>query len=678
MIPFGKGTHIMPDEEWMTIDETAKYLQLGKTALYDLAREGTVPSSKVGSKWLFSKQDLDAWVRSNIPLEQFFLKTPAHIEENLQLREPQIEAYQELYTYFKSGKKTAIIQIPVGCGKSGIAAIAPFGIAKGRVLVIAPNLTIKEGLFESLDVTNRQKCFWRKRGILTEEAMIGGPFVTTLDTGNLSVCEKSHFVVSNVQQLSTNPEKWLHLFPRDFFDMLIVDEAHHSPADSWRKVVEYFAAARVINMTATPFRADAQEIEGELVYRYPFKKATFKGYIKRVTASYAAPSELEFTAHGETKTFTLDEVLAMKEKDWFSRGIALSEPCNLTIVNNSLEKLEQLRETGTAHQLIAVACSVNHARKIVQMYEARGFKADLIFSEMDEDKKVDVKRRLRSGELDCIVQVQMLGEGFDHPKLSVAAIFRPFRTLAPYIQFVGRILRVIVQDSPGHPDNYGHIVTHAGMNLDERLREFKLFESDDQKFWEDVIGGKEPEPPARVLSGEARMKLSESAVVNYEIVDSMIEEQFTSADQKDIIKELREKFELLGLDPEQAEEIVLARSGARTMSRAAQPFQVLPQREWEARKKGLNDQVNRAANLLINRLEINRAGRELINTGVPATNNFVACVTLINKEIKRKYPKPRTEWSAEQFGLVTVELEEFLNTLTRRYKGILNDKAKGC
>ena len=664
-------------QEWMTIEETARYLQVGKTALYDLAREGTLPSNKVGSKWLFSKQDLDAWVRSNIPLEQFFMKTPAHIEENLQLREPQVEAYRVLYEYFKSGKKAAIIQIPVGCGKSGIAAIAPFGIAKGRVLVIAPNLTIKEGLFESLDVTNRQKCFWRKRGVLTEEAMIGGPFVTTLDTGNLSVCEKSHFIVTNVQQLSTNPEKWLRRFPQDFFDMLIVDEAHHSPADSWRQVREHFAAARVINMTATPFRADAQEIEGDLVYRYPFKKATFNGYIKRVTAFYAAPSELEFTAQGETKTYTLDQVLEMKEKEWFSRGIALSDPCNETIVVNSLQKLEQLRETGTAHQLIAVACSVNHARKIVQMYEAREFKADLIFSEMDEDKKVAVKRRLTSGELDCIVQVQMLGEGFDHPKLSVAAIFRPFRTLAPYIQFVGRILRVIVQNSPGHPDNYGYIVTHAGMNLDQRLREFKLFESDDQKFWEEVIGGKEPEPPARVMSGEARMKLSESAVVNYEIVDSLIEEQFTSADQEDIIKELREKLELLGLDPEQAEAIVLAKAGTRTMSKAAQAYQVLPQRDWETRKKGLNDQVNRAANLLINRLDINRAGRELINVGIAATNNFVACVTLINKELKKSYPKPRNEWRTEEFESAIAELEDVLNTLTRRYKGILNDKAKG-
>jgi DNA repair protein RadD len=665
----------MPDE-WMTIEETARYLQLGKTALYDLAREGTVPSNKVGSKWLFSKKDLDAWVRSNIPLEQYFLKTSAHIEENLQLREPQVEAYEELYEYFKSGGKTAIIQIPVGCGKSGIAAIAPFGIAKGRVLVVAPNLTIKEGLFESLDVTNRQKCFWRKRDILSDEAMIGGPFATTLDTGNISVCEKSHFVVSNVHQLATNPEKWLHRFPKDFFDLIIVDEAHHSPAESWKKVLEHFAAARVINMTATPFRGDGQEIEGDLVYRYPFKKATFKGYIKRIQASYAAPTELEFTAKGETKVYTLDDVLAMKEKDWFSRGIALSDVCNQTIVDNSLEKLELLRETGTAHQLIAVACSVNHARSITAMYEARGFKADLIYSEMDDDKKIEVKRGLTSGELDCIVQVQMLGEGFDHPKLSVAAIFRPFRTLAPYIQFVGRILRVVVQNTPGHPDNYGHVVTHAGMNLDERLREFKLFESDDQKFWEEIIGGKEPEPPENVKTGEARMKLSEPVVVNYEIVDSLIEEQFTSAEQEDIIEELRENLERLGLDPEQAEEIVLARSTARATSKAAQPYQVLPQREWEMRKKGLNDQVNRAANLLINRLEISRGGRELINTGVAATNNFVACVTLINKELKKINPKPRKEWSTKEFEGALGNLENVINTLTRRYKGILNGKAK--
>ena len=355
----------------MTVEETAKYLQMGKTVLYDLAREGGIPSNRVGNKWLFNKDDLDNWVRSNKPIEKFFEETSAHIEENFQLREPQIEAYQALYNFFHQGGKTAIIQIPVGCGKSGIAALAPFGIAQGRVLVVAPNLTIKDGLFETLDVTNRQKCFWRKRNILKDKDMIGGPFACTLDTGNISVCEKSHIVVSNVHQFSTNPEKWLKKFPQDFFDLIIVDEAHHSPASSWKTVIEYFKEAKVINMTATPFRSDKQEMDGELVYRYPFKKATFKGYIKRIRAWYAAPSELEFTAKGETKTYNLDEILKMKEKDWFSRGIALSEVCNQTIVDNSLEKLEELRKTGTHHQLIAVACSVEHSKRICAMYVAR-------------------------------------------------------------------------------------------------------------------------------------------------------------------------------------------------------------------------------------------------------------------------------------------------------------------
>ena len=173
------------------------------------------------------------------------------------------------------------------------------------------------------------------------------------------------------------------------------------------------------------------------------------------------------------------------------------------------------------------------------------------------------------------------------------------------------------------------------------------------------------------------MRLSEQAVVNYEIVDTMIEEQFTSAEQEDIIKELREKLESLGLDPEQADAIVLSKTSTRTTSKAAAPYQVLPQREWETRKKGLNEQVNRAANLLINRLGINRAGRDLINAGVPATNNFVACVTLINKELKNKYPPPRQQWSTEQFQDGHRRARKILNLLTHRYKGVLNGKNKG-
>ena len=120
---------------WLTLDEASEYIGLGKTALYELARESKIPSNKVGKKWLFNKSDLDAWIRGNIPIEKFFVSVEANIEENLQLREPQFEGYKHIYDYFANGGDTAIVQIPVGCGKSGLAGLIPFGISNGRVLI---------------------------------------------------------------------------------------------------------------------------------------------------------------------------------------------------------------------------------------------------------------------------------------------------------------------------------------------------------------------------------------------------------------------------------------------------------------------------------------------------------------------------------------------------------------
>ncbi|PJN92740.1 hypothetical protein CNY89_27075, partial [Amaricoccus sp. HAR-UPW-R2A-40] len=53
--------------------------------------------------------------------------------------------------------------------------------------------------------------------------------------------------------------------------MIIIDEAHHSAAASWQRVIERFNQAKVILLTATPFRSDRQELDGELVFRYPFR-----------------------------------------------------------------------------------------------------------------------------------------------------------------------------------------------------------------------------------------------------------------------------------------------------------------------------------------------------------------------------------------------------------------------
>lgn len=673
-------------EKWLTTEEAAKHLGISKSNLYSLAQEGKIPVNKIGKKWTYNKESLDDWIRASKPIENFFTDTNFHIADNEALREPQREGYLAAYEYFKKGGTNALIQIPVGCGKSGLASLLPFGIAKGRVLMIAPNLTIKQELLDTCDITNRQKCFWRRMRVLEDKDMVAGPYACTLDEGNISISQRCHIVVTNIQQLATNTDKWLAQFSKDFFDLIIVDEGHHSAANSWQKVFGAFPNAKVINLTATPFRSDRQSLDGELIYRYPFKSASIKGYIKKLKANYVAPSELTFTAKGETKTYTLEQVLKMKDEEWFSKGIALSEPCNISIVDNSLQKLEQLRQSGTRHQIIAVACSIHHAQQIRSLYSERGFNAEMIHSYLKEDEKERIIRDLKNGTLDCIVQVQMLGEGFDHPKLSIAAIFNPFRSLAPYIQFVGRILRVVVQNDPIHPDNYGHIVTHVGLNLDQQLRRFKEFENDDQAFWESVTGGEiEPDVPKEVLTGEKRQRLGERMIVSNEIVDTLFEEDFTSAEDADILAELERKFQSLGMDPslaKQAFEAHKASQKAISVSDAAPPFSMQPQRQWREAKKRLNEDVNRVAKLILNTCSLNMQGVEIpykYKLGTNARSNFVAAVELVNKQVSALYPRKnsRTEWTLEEFKNAIAALPKIQNTLVRKIKKIQDVESKG-
>lgn len=662
--------------EWLSIEEAAAYLGMGKTVLYDLARTGGVPARKLGKKWIFDKKNLDAWVDANRPLEEFFTDLDFAIEDNERIREPQREGYLRTYDFFRAGKNRAILQIPVGCGKTGLCSLLPLGLAEGRVLIIAPNLTIKKGLYDAMDVTNKQKCFWIKMGVLRPEQLLAGPWVSTLDSGNISTAEKSHIVITNIQQLSTNVDKWLTQFTDDFFDMIIVDEAHHSAAASWQKVIDRFHSAKIVLLTATPFRSDRRELDGELVYRYSFRSATLKGYIKRLKASYVAPEtiELGFTDQGG-RVYTLDEIMKLKEETWFSRGVALARVCNQHIVDSSLQKLEELRQSGTRHQLIAVACSINHGREIRSLYRERGFTAEIIHSKQTEEEQRAVLTDLRNGTLDCIIQVQMLGEGFDHPKLSVAAIFRPFRTLAPYIQFVGRIMRVVVQNSPNHPDNMGHIVTHLGLNQDKQLEAFKDFENDDHKFWENVIGGKEPEVPTNVKEGNTRLRATDQVIVHNEIVEGLWEEDFTSVEEQEIIQDLRERFELLGLDPSQVE-VMVKQAMQKEMKKndPTAPFPVQPQREWEEAKRRLNEEAKRLAKILLNHAEVGLQGRELINYGLGnGRNNYVCALMLVNKMINKELGKEREQASTDDFRVILDNLDSLLQGLVRRVRKAKSD-----
>lgn len=110
----------------------------------------------------------------------FFLSLDFSIEGNENRRDPQRDGDLRTYEFFRAGKNKAILQIPVGCGNRGLVSLLALGLAVGRVIVVAPNLTIKNGLYEAMDIALRQKCFWRRAGVLSQDQMISGPLACTL------------------------------------------------------------------------------------------------------------------------------------------------------------------------------------------------------------------------------------------------------------------------------------------------------------------------------------------------------------------------------------------------------------------------------------------------------------------------------------------------------------------
>lgn len=417
-------------DDYLTITQAAAYVGVSAATLRRWDAAGTLTAVlRPGSQYRFYRiADLEPFRLEYNTAEKakdvvagFFDVADVAIDGNPQLREPQKEAHKAAVKHFAQ-TTPAILQLPVGCGKTGVAAILPFQLSHKRTLVIAPNTTIRQGLYADLNISNAF-CFWKKVGVLG--SFTSGPFTALVDgpKANIDDCVNSHIVVANIQQLASSADRWLSQFPSDFFDLVVIDEGHRVAAESWQKVVRAFSQARFVSLTATPFHADNKELLGELIYRYPFARAMLNGYIKHIVSASAHPAEITFTVRGESDTYTLDQIVELKEEAWFRRGVALSDECNRHIAEKTVEKLHSLRATGFPHQVVASAMSIDHADQVRAIFQEVGPQAETIHSNLTEDRKAAVLAKLRNNQIDVIVPVAILGEGFDHPPLSVAAIF---------------------------------------------------------------------------------------------------------------------------------------------------------------------------------------------------------------------------------------------------------------
>jgi superfamily II DNA or RNA helicase len=272
------------------------------------------------------------------------------IIENPKLRVPQREAYAALKEFASttSNDREVGIVLPVGCGKSGCITLAPFAFLSERTLVVAPGLKIAEQLYKDFDPT-KSDMFYIKCGVLT-----GRPYPEPVEirgsSTNRGDLDGSHVVITNIQQLQGQENRWLSSLPDDYFELILFDEGHHSVAETYESLKKKFPAARIVNFSATPLRADGQMMAGKVLYSFPIFRAIKEGYVKRLKALVLNPRTLRYVRRvdGEEIEVSLDEVRRLGEQEAdFRRSIVTSKETLVTIVDASIRELERIRnESG--------------------------------------------------------------------------------------------------------------------------------------------------------------------------------------------------------------------------------------------------------------------------------------------------------------------------------------------
>lgn len=618
-----------------------------------------------------------------------FLDTKTNILNNTKLREPQVDAYVEVYNHFVTKTRTthAIVVLPTGSGKTGLISILPYNISNGRVLIIAPQLTILDTIENSLDSGSSDN-FWSEMGVITNPNDL--PVVVRYEgrETHKEHMESADIVIANIQKLqSRNEMALLNQYEPDFFDMIIIDEAHHSEARTWLENLQHFSEAKVIKITATAYRTDSKPLVGELVYKYKLSQAMSKGYVKSLEKFDYVPEELYFTIDDDLdKQYTYEQIkdMNLKDEDWISRSVVFSDDCKMSIVRESLRLLAQKRKNTTVpHKIIASAPTIVDAKKIADMYAQEGYRAIAVHNELTFDERNQAFLDIENNRIDVVVNVSMMGEGYDHKYLSIAAIFRAFKNPLPYEQFIGRILRTIPKSEiQKTEDNVGSVVAHNLLFLDDLWEYYKsqIQESDfikelENEDFSEIDSETNGSSSGKIISadfGQATEKgtgvLKHSVYMETEYITKAREEQ---EERKQKIVELSK---LLGITETDALNIIEQQSSSG--NELKRPDVILKRRK-KATDTNIREVLVPELLLIAN---VSLHGNELASLPIfkdkryqwiPAriTQNGGMLATYFNKFLKNSIGYEREKWTNEDYERASALLEQQAEYLKNFFEG---------
>ena len=216
--------------------------------------------------------------------------------------------------------------------------------------------------------------------------------------------------------------------------MIVIDEAHHALAKTYKEMWERFPKAKFLGLTATPCRLNGKG---------------FTDLFDVLVQSWGVP---EFISKGRLATYDFvsiksdgvtQRLIDSLQKRGADGDYQNKEMDMLLNKKSSIERLyRSLEEYGKDRKGIVYAINISHAQKITKLYQEHGIKAIAIDSKTPATERQQDVEAFKKGDIQVLVNVDIFSEGFDCPDVEFVQLARPTLSLAKYLQMVGRGLRV--------------------------------------------------------------------------------------------------------------------------------------------------------------------------------------------------------------------------------------------
>ena len=321
----------------------------------------------------------------------------------MQLRSYQIKAIDSLrYSFNTKGKKSPLLVMPTGAGKTVVFAAISKAISQNE-----KNVLILVHRRELIDQASK-----KLKNIGVNHGVIAAKYESSQN--NIQIAS----VQTLIRRLVTNK------FNPHY---IIIDEAHHAAAGSWRKIIEHFKDAYKIGCTATPIRLDGR---GLADYFDDLVKGP--GVAKLIKDKYLAP----YKVFAPPLKINLDKVKTLGgdyQKKELEKQIDSAD-----IIGDAVQ---QYKKHADGLPAIAFCISIKHATDVCNKFKDAGYKAAIVHGDMKVDDRDKAIKGLGNGKIQILTSVDVISEGTDVPDVSAAILLRPTKSEGLYLQQVGRVLR---------------------------------------------------------------------------------------------------------------------------------------------------------------------------------------------------------------------------------------------